>query len=94
MTCQGKMMKGPFKTLLFCVCVFCTLQLICVKLAGVEVLAVLLPAGGGCRSPGNNCIKLSVLQKMFSCGTVSEGRSDKVQSFLCLCLVLLIGGSI
>lgn len=38
-------MKGPFKTLLFRVCVFCTLQLICVILAGVEVLAVLLPAG-------------------------------------------------
>lgn len=90
-TCQDKMIKGPFKTWLFCMVLHS--QLLLSDVLGwmcwlchcweAEVAEVLRTTAWSC----------SGLQ-MFSCEIVSEGRSGKLQSFLCLYLVLLAGVNI
>lgn len=86
-TCQDGMIKGPFKTWLFCV--LGTPSSLCQTCWGgcagweAEVAEVLRTTAWSC----------SGLQ-MFSCEIVSEGRSDKLQGFLCLYLVLLAGANI
>lgn len=83
-TCQDGMIKGPFKTWLFCV--LGTPSSLCQTCWGgcagweAEVL----------RTTAWSCSGL----QMFSCEIVSEGRSDKLQGFLCLYLVLLAGANI
>lgn len=88
---QDKMIKGPSETWLFCVLLHShilvsdLLEWACwlCHCWEAEVAEVLRTAAWSC----------SGLQ-MFSCEIVSEGRSGKLQSFLCLYLVLLAGANI
>lgn len=62
-TCQDEMVKSPFKDMTF-LCAF-ALPAPCVRLAGVEMLAVSLLAGWGCRSSESNCMKLFWFANVF-----------------------------